>query len=224
MPSGPFLPAHTRVEGATGKVWTSAGSWLKTVARRLADASIDRRTPFGVPAAPCAVVPERPFLSRCRPTSRTRTRAAVRSECRNSARQVQVTAARPAAAPAAPAQGAPLKIRTRGTRAQLNAPQRTTSLTGSGDLSDGNGTAHSPRTGCYYNAADDHGSPRGVRTGQAGALPSAPRSGMLRGTFEAPPTSHGRCASVAGSGQRGSGAVLLGYRVGKMIPSRIVPL
>lgn len=52
MPSGPFLPAHTRVEGVGDKVRTSAGSWLKTVARRLASASIDRRTPFGVPTAP----------------------------------------------------------------------------------------------------------------------------------------------------------------------------
>ncbi|GES29665.1 hypothetical protein San01_21520 [Streptomyces angustmyceticus] len=50
-------------------------------------------------------------------------------------------------------------ISTRGTRAQLKAPQRMTSLTGSGDLSDGIGTMCSPRTGCYYNATDDHGSP-----------------------------------------------------------------
>ncbi|BDH09993.1 hypothetical protein HOK021_11720 [Streptomyces hygroscopicus] len=56
-------------------------------------------------------------------------------------------------------------INTKGTRAQLKAPQRMTSLTGSGDLSDGNGTVCSPRTGCYYNAVGDHGSPRGVRTG-----------------------------------------------------------
>ncbi|MFI0716789.1 hypothetical protein ACH4SK_40710 [Streptomyces inhibens] len=83
----------------------------------------------------------------------------MRSDCLSSARQAQVTAARPAAVPAAPTQEAPLTINTRGTRAQLNAPQRTTSLTGSGDLPDGNGTSYSPRTGCYYNAADDHGSP-----------------------------------------------------------------
>lgn len=39
------------LRGVRGKVWTSAGSWLKTVARRLASASVDRRTPFGVPTA-----------------------------------------------------------------------------------------------------------------------------------------------------------------------------
>ncbi|GGU88731.1 hypothetical protein GCM10010211_64030 [Streptomyces albospinus] len=85
----------------------------------------------------------------------------MRSDRRSSARQTQVIAARPPAVPAAPAQEAPLTIRTTGTRAQLNAPQRATSLTGSGDLRDGTGTAGSPRTGSYYNAVVDLGSPPG---------------------------------------------------------------
>ncbi len=37
--------------GTGGKVEDRPGSWLKTVARRLADASVDRRTPVGVASA-----------------------------------------------------------------------------------------------------------------------------------------------------------------------------
>jgi hypothetical protein len=61
--------------------------------------------------------------------------------------------------PAAPPREVPETRRTKGTSAQLNAPQRTTSVTGSGDVLGGMGTVYSLRTGRYYNAAADHESP-----------------------------------------------------------------
>jgi hypothetical protein len=45
---------------------------------------------------------------------------------------------------------------------------------------------------------------------------------MLRVTFEVSEGQNGRPPSAAGSGQRRSVAVLLGYGLGKMIPGRIV--
>lgn len=55
--------------------------------------------------------------------------AACRSERRSRARQAAVTAASPRAAPVAPASEVPYQTRTRGTRTQLKAAQRTRSPT-----------------------------------------------------------------------------------------------
>ena len=59
----------------------------------------------------------------------SRSTAAPRSDRRSSSMQAPVTAARPRAVPVAPAAEVPYQKSTTGTRTQLNAAQRTTSLT-----------------------------------------------------------------------------------------------
>lgn len=117
------------LEAGDGKKCAAGRSWLKMYAVVRGNQSALRRTssraatalarPRHRPAAP-APMAAGPYRSG---------RAAHRSDRRRSARQAPVTAARPSAAPSAPASEIPYPTRTTGTRTQLNAAQRTASLT-----------------------------------------------------------------------------------------------
>lgn len=144
------------VEGCSTKGCAGNRSWLKRYGGVRGNRSVDRRTRTGVPSAPVrpgrgaspsaalgvrssaieragalGVAVARLVLARgavARVAVVRAARAAPRSDWRRRTRQAPVTAARPRAVPVAPAREVPYQTRTTGTRTQLKAAQRTTSV------------------------------------------------------------------------------------------------
>lgn len=230
MPSGPFLPAHAGVEGGPGQGVSTGRKLAENGRAQTCGAS--KRPAY----APCRGVRPPIFTSHCvRLCPSGVSGVKHRSAGASGGAGVTVRGGRRPPGPGrcrydpTRCDETRLVIKESVAGVRSDASGGATPLTGSSDLRCGGGavgiTAAGGAAGGADGAAEARGAPPGVRTGAGRGIairatlrhapgnacgPGPPRGGV--------PVARGR------SGQQRSSAVLLGYRLGKMIPSRIVPL
>ncbi len=188
MPTGPFLPAHTRVEGGRGQGGGPGRKLAENGRARTCERLNRPAYALRNGVRPCAPLPlNAPFcpgVVRCR-------------GCASGPRSVRIAAAvrgRRRSAPRGRRRCPPRRPRRRRWRSGPGAPGRSRTRPSARRRSLGRvicPVATASRTPLGRAATTTPptimGHREGYVRGQAGALPSAPRSGMLRGTFEPPP-------------------------------------
>lgn len=193
MPGGPFLPAHTWVEGGQGQ-GIGQGRKLAENGRAQTCGRLNRpayafRRAVRPPALPSWYIP---FCPR-----------GVRHPRNGSAPHLPVASAESAAVWFGAVREDGVAIRSTGVGGAVRRVARTRRRSPGRVISGMPPALHrSPRGGRYRSATGAHKVPPGYVRGHAGALPSAARSGMLRGTLAAPasPGALHRSVCVLGSG------------------------
>lgn len=226
MPSGPFLPAHAGVEGGPGQ---GVGTGRKLAENgRAQTCGASKRPAY----APCRGVRPPIFTSHCvrlcpsgvsgvkhrsagasggaGVTVRDDRRPPGSGRCRCDPTRCDETR---------------LVIKESVAGVRSDASGGATPLTGSSDLRCGGGAVGITAAGGADGAAEARGAPPGVRTGAGRGIAIRATLRHAPGNACGPGPPRGGVPAARGrSGQQRSSAVLLGYRLGKMIPSRIVPL
>lgn len=209
MPSGPFLPAHAGVEGGPGQGVSTGRKLAENGRAQTCGAS--KRPAY----APCRGVRPPIFTSHCvRLCPSGVSGVKHRSAGASGGAGVTVRGGRRPPGPGrcrydpTRCDETRLVIKESVAGVRSDASGGATPLTGSSDLRCGGGavgiTAAGGAAGARTALPRRAGRRRGYVRGQDGALPSAPRSGMLRGTLAAPDRPVGACRRPAGVlGSRG---------------------